>query len=149
MAGRRDAGGILALLELIEEHRGALEYDWRTRFHVGLDRLPVEMSYGEAYRQVLNLANDPSTMFSAKLGGLTHPVTREWLALADLIEMTAHAAGDAKYRYPKRPNPGEAADTSRVGDTGGRSPAEVMALLRAAAAGTADEALDPETPEEA
>lgn len=143
MDGECDAGGIRSLLDLIDEHRAALEYDWRTRFHIGLDEVPARMSYGEACRQVVTLAGDPSTQFSVSLHGMKFPVTREWLAIADLIDITA---GDKKWHYP-RPLDEKPKSPPRQGNARGRDPQEVVALLRAAATGTAETASDETTRE--
>ena len=42
---RGDAPPILTLLDLIEEHRPAFEYDWRTRFGCRFD-VPAPMALG-------------------------------------------------------------------------------------------------------
>lgn len=91
------------------------------------------MSYGEAVRQVVILSNDPASMFAAERARLKYPVSREFLALADLIEITAQVNGNKGWRYPGRPTPDD--DTRSVGNAAGRSPEEMRALLRAAAAG--------------
>ncbi len=52
MDGRRERGGILRLLELIEEHRGALEFAWRARF--GLPLTAVGKIDKVAIRALLN-----------------------------------------------------------------------------------------------
>ncbi len=141
----RDAGGIFALLDLIEEHRGAVEYDWRARFHLGLHVVPEEMSWGEAYRLAVTLTHDPSSMLAAALADLSHPVSREWLVMADLFDLIGEAAPFKKApKYP-RPTPEPERQTSTYGDAGGRSAAEVMEILRDAA----HTAFETETPEEA
>jgi len=82
---------ILTLLDTIEEHRGAFEYDWRTRFHLGLDSVPAAMGWGEAWRLFEVLGNDPSSQVSAALAGWNFPMSREGLALSDLFDVNARA----------------------------------------------------------
>lgn len=112
--------------------------------HLGLDEVPERMNWGEAYRHVLTFSKDPSSHIAAALTGLTHPVSREWLAIADLIDVTVHLAGDKRFRY-ERPSPAtEDRSTARYGNAGSRSPEEVKALLYDIAAGTAGYALEAE-----
>jgi len=81
-ASRGDLPGSLTLLDLIEEHRSAFEYDWRTRFSVGLHAIGSSvMSWGEAYRLSLVLIEDPSSRVGAAVADLRGPVSPESLAL--------------------------------------------------------------------
>lgn len=77
-----DFPGILTLLDLIEGHRSAFEYDWRARFSVGLHAIGSSvMSWGEAYRLALVLIEDPSSRVGAAVADLRGPVSPESLAL--------------------------------------------------------------------
>lgn len=107
----RPVGGhgppILTLLELWEEHRGAFEYDWRARFHLPLSDVPERMSWGEAWRVTHVLLGDPSSHAAAAVAGWEFPVTREWLVLADVVDVLL-ASNARKGRKPKpypRPKP--------------------------------------------
>ena len=77
----------MTLLDLIEEHPGEWEYDWRTRFRLPLSRVGGRrMSWGEAFRLALILVSDPSTRVGAARAGLIHgPVSREYQALHVLV----------------------------------------------------------------
>lgn len=113
--------------------------------HLGLDEVPERMNWGEAYRHVLTFSKDPSSHIAAALTGLTHPVSREWLVLADLWDLMA-ITGQIKNppRY-ERPTPvADERTSAHYGNAGSRSPEEVKALLHDIAAGTAGYALEPE-----
>lgn len=136
--GGRLRGGICGLLDLIEEHPGALEYDFRTRFPGlpnGLGDVPDRMGWGEAIRVLRILRADPSSMVAAAAEGWSHPISREALALLDLYDLTMAANSSGKGPKPK-PHSGRPFDTSgkktqQYGNTGGRSRAEVVAILNA------------------
>ena len=135
--GGRIRGGICELLDLIEEHRGALEYDYRTRFPGitdGLDGVPAQMGWGETLRMVHILRADPSSALASAMAGWDYPISREALAILDLYDLTMAANSDPKKR-PK-PNSGRPFDTSskttrRVGKTDGRTREEIVAILNA------------------
>ena len=82
-----EPGGIVALTGLIEKHRGAFDYDWRTRFGLGTEDIGGRMSWGEATRQTRTLSLDPSSHIAAALAGWEYPVSREALVLMDLFDL--------------------------------------------------------------
>lgn len=131
MAGRGDAGGILGLLELIEEHRAAIEYDFRSRFHLGAHVIGHEVGWGEAIRLVRILRSDPSSMLAASVEDWEYPLSRTDAILADMWDLSYAKAGSKKReRYP-RPFKQKSGSTQKWGDTAGRSRDEVEAILRA------------------
>lgn len=97
---RSDSPPILTLLDIIEEHRPAFEYDWRSRFGVRFD-VPDLMSYGEAWRLTMELASEPSSHVGAAVAGWSHPVTWEWLVAADAYDALVAANSDPKKSRPK------------------------------------------------
>ena len=106
--------GILTLLGLIREHRGAFEYDWRTRFHKPLTAIGTrDMSWGEAYRLALILIADPSSQVGAATAGLAQPVSREYVALQILVDNAVQQA--AKKRAQLRTLPDPFKRTKRIG----------------------------------
>lgn len=125
-----DAGGILTLLDLIEQHRGAFEYDWRARFGLPLTCVPDEMGWAEAFRLTVVLAGDPSSQVAAAFAGWAHPVTRDFLVAADAYDLAARVA--AGRRKPK-PYPRPWGDkTKRTFGAGrGMSVADLRAVLDA------------------
>ena len=63
------------------------------------------MSWGEAYRLTTVLLSDPSSHVAAAVAGWDHPVSREWLVLADVYDLTARVAAGKKWKakdaYPR------------------------------------------------
>lgn len=105
MAGRRGglAGGIEALADLIRQHRGAFEYDWRTRFALPLTCVPADMGWDEAIRLFKILANDPTSYIAAALAKWEYPATWEAIALADLIDVQVRSKSKRKPKPYRRP----------------------------------------------
>jgi hypothetical protein len=128
--GRSDErGGILGLLDLIEEHRAAFEYDWRTRFHLSLSVVPAEMDWGEAVRLAGILRADPSSMLAAAMEGWGYPLSRETAAILDLFDLE-HAKANKKAKPHKGRPWADQPTTEQRGDAAGRTPEEVKAILR-------------------
>lgn len=85
------------------------------------------MTWGEAVRLARVLAGDPSSHVATALADIDAPRSREWLLLADTFDLL-HTA-NAKRRPPPYPRPGD--KPRRHGDTAGRTPQEVLTILRA------------------
>lgn len=131
-AGRGRHGGILALLELIDRHRGAFEYDWRTRFHLALSEVGESMTWGEAIRHTTTLAADPSSHICAALGEWDRPVTSIELVLMDLYDLSHRVAwrqAGGKGQRPK-PYPRPWPDRKRTRTKPDVSQEEIFAALR-------------------
>lgn len=128
--GRGVGGGILGLILLIEEHRAALRYDWRTRFHLSLDAVPAEVGWSEALDLVRILRADPSSQLAAAVEGWAYPLERVAWMIADLIDLEGQKAAGKKWKSYPRPSQANATDTRRHGNAAGRTPDEVKALLR-------------------
>lgn len=129
-----DAGGIAALADLIDTHRGAFEYDWRARFHLPLRAIGRGMSYGEALRLTERLAVDPESHVGAALAGWDAPTSRATLALMDLYDLqhqVAWAQGGGKGARPKPyPRPWAKRTTKRTKPS--LSQDQIIAALHAA-----------------
>ena len=127
-------GGVFGLLGLIALHRGAVEYDLRHRFQIGLRDIGATITMFEVVRLVEILTNDPSSAIASALAGWDYPISREALALLDLYDLTMMANSDTKKGRPN-PHPGRpyevAGNRQRVGNTGGRTRAEIAAILNA------------------
>lgn len=94
---------------------------------------PGGIPLDEAARLAAIIAADPSSQTCTALNGWTHPMSREALILADLFDLQHFSKVDPKKGKPKpypRAWPTER-DVEKFGDTGGRSPAEVIEILRA------------------
>jgi hypothetical protein len=60
------------------------------------------MSWGEAVHLLSALARDPSSHVAAAIAGWQHPLSREALVLADLLDLTAAAHSSKKPKpYPR------------------------------------------------
>lgn len=132
MAGGRFRGGICGLLDLIEEHRAALRYDWRTRFGRGLDEsVPADIGWDEALDLVRVLRSDPSSMLATSVEEWDYPLSRTEAILADMWDLSYAKAGAKKReRYP-RPFKQKSTTSQSWGKTGGRSRDEIVAILNA------------------
>lgn len=89
----------LRLRVFIDDHRGALEYEWRARFGLPLTVVGTpEMTWGEATRLVEVITQDPASPLTAAVSGWDYPLSREAMALVDLFDLTvtAHAGRRAK-----------------------------------------------------
>lgn len=83
-------------------HRGAFEYDWRTRFHLPLAAVGRAMGWGEAYRLTQRLAGDPSSAVATALNDWDYPMTREAMVLADVFDSSeANRVGRKAKAYPR------------------------------------------------
>lgn len=135
--GWRLCGGIFALLELIEEHRAALRYDWRTRFGKSLDSIPDEFGWSEAIDLVRVLRHDPSSQLVTSIEKWEHPLSREGLILSDLIDVHGWSSVGKKWKPYRRPFKVEDG-TRKLGNAAGLDPEQVKARLRAARMGLVD-----------
>lgn len=84
-------GGIRGLLGLIHDHRGAIEYDFRQRFGLGLADIGTRLSVTEAARLALVLLSDPASRICAAFS--------EWLE-SNPEEPKPVRHGDAAGRSP-------------------------------------------------
>lgn len=108
MAGSRagEPGGIVALVEVIDEHPSAFAYDWRHRFGLSLRQVTeTDPDWWETRHLAAELAGDPSSHIAAALAGWTHAWPIEAWILADLYDLTvkAHSRKRSNKSYP-RPN---------------------------------------------
>ena len=115
---------------MFEEHRAAFEYDWRTRFQLSLRVVGHGMTWGEAWRQLGILGNDPSSCVAAEIAGWSHPIDRVSLILMDLYDLQhASKVKKAPKPYP-RPRPSTTTTTLKPGAH--LTQDEIVAALRAA-----------------
>lgn len=88
------------------------------------------MTWGETWRLLGVLAEDPSSHTAAAIAGWAHPVTHEYLALADLFDAFVRA-NSRKGRHPRPyPRPWDASRRKRFGRAT-RPQAEIRAALAA------------------
>lgn len=79
----RHVGGSAALLELIEEHRPALTFDFRRYFGLSLREVGGSVTYGEALHLVFELRNESGSHLHMGRHGLS-----ETASLADIATIT-------------------------------------------------------------
>lgn len=84
------------------EHRGAFEYDWRTRFQMSLKSIGQGMSWAEALRLTQILMEDPASQIAAATAGWQYPLSREGLAIRDLYDLQHRSKSRKKPKpYPR------------------------------------------------
>lgn len=100
---RSEPGEILTLLDLIEEHKGAFEYDWLTRFQAPIGIIGTKrMTYGKAWRMVEILLGDMSSQIAAAVSGWSSPISRTDATLRDLYDLQYRTkAGRKAVDYPR------------------------------------------------
>lgn len=76
------------------------------------------------------LTTDPSSHLAAAIAGWVHPVSREWLVLADLYDLTRKAAATRRTKDQRYPRPWEAPRRTRMGRAT-RPQREIRAALAA------------------
>lgn len=127
-------GGIFRLLRVVAQHRGAVEYDLRFRFRLGLRDVGHTVSIFEVARLMAIVQADPSSATAAAVEGWTHPISREALILMDIfdLDMAAATGGKGKQKpHPGRPFPqGKVTTGDRVGDPGTRTREDLVAHFR-------------------
>jgi hypothetical protein len=100
-AGGRCAGGSLRLLQLVEEHRPALAFDFRDRIHNSLSAIGDTIAYGEAWDLVTELANEFGTHTHASVHKWEFPARFGELIAVEHAEWTANRYRDRE----KAPEP--------------------------------------------
>lgn len=97
---------------------------------MSLDSVPDEICWSEAIDLVRILRGDPSSQIARSIEGWDYPLSREGWMLADLIDLQGAKAMGKKWTPYSRPIKAKDS-TRRFGNTGGRSRAEVVAILNA------------------
>lgn len=123
---RSHAGGIVALAELLERHRGAFEYEWRARFHLPVSVVGRSMMWGEFYRLVKILSADSGSQVAAAIAEWDHPFSQTDRLLADLFDLQHRSK--ARHKPAPYPRPW-LAEGRRIGKTT-MDPEMARALLR-------------------
>ena len=93
-------GGIVRLLDVVEEHRAALRFDFRDRFGLSLDDAGDSYTFAEAIDLVLELLDEQGTRSHAAVRGWSYPLSWSSQMLQQMVEMYAAAHRDTK-QQPK------------------------------------------------
>lgn len=112
-AFRCGPGGILGLVDLIDEHRGAFDYDWRSRFGLPVDSIGADVDWREAVSLTRELMSDPSSRVWTAVNDFSDTWTREGYILADLFDVLLASNSKNPRKYPRPTDKG----TSRLGRT--------------------------------
>jgi hypothetical protein len=99
----REPGGIIKVVELIDDHTPAFAYDFRYRFGLGLDDLGEKVPWHEVVYLVSVLIRDPSSWLQTSINNWHHPVSFEWAALAAQYDL--HAQVNSKRKPKPYPRP--------------------------------------------
>lgn len=98
----REPGGIIAVVDLLDDHTAAFIYDFRHRFGLGLSDLGSKVSWLEVWHLVSVLLRDPSSWLATSLQGWHHPISYEWAALAATYDLLAQVHSKRKPKpYPR------------------------------------------------
>lgn len=92
-----DRGGILDLVDLIDQHRSAFAYDWRVRFGLPLDSIGEAIDWREAYDLAKELMLDTTSHANVAVTGMRTPWSPEAWLLADVWDLLSQV-------YSKRGN---------------------------------------------
>ena len=100
---RRDTrGGILAVLEILEDYKSAFVYDFRSRFGLGLSDLGTTVPWSEVVDLVVILLSDPTSWLQASKNKWKHPVDYNWLLQAATYDLLAQVNSKRKPKpWPK------------------------------------------------
>ena len=110
-----NAGGSLRLRRLISDYPAELASDFRAFYHFGIDDIGKTVSLLEATLLVRMLLRMPESALQAKIAGWDYPITREWVVMAHLWELTAQI--NSKRKVKPYPNPFNNNSSSRMGKT--------------------------------
>lgn len=91
-------GGILKLLELIEEHPAEFAYDFRSRFGLSIDDIGSSVSWREAVLLTAVLLREPDSWLQAVVNEWRFPVSKEWIMLVQQFD--AFLAANSKHPKP-------------------------------------------------
>lgn len=123
------AGGILKLLEIAGDYPSEIAYDFRSRFQLSYQEIGVSVSYEEACYLVAVLLRDTSSWLCAAKSSWTYPVSRDWIVTQDLYNLTLLINSNRKKKPQMYPTPWEQNKGKKVGNTKGRSQAEIIKRL--------------------
>jgi hypothetical protein len=122
-------GGILRFRELLEQHPVALAADFRNRYTLSIFEAGETYSYKEAIYLAAALLNDTNSLFFASYHEWDYPASQEFLALADLFDLTFAINSKKKKQKYRRPFKIEKEGVTRYGQTT-KSKEDIEKILR-------------------
>lgn len=120
--GRYQRGGIFELGQIVASRPAEIAGDFRELFSVGVADVPP----AEAALLVRALMRDPRSRLHAVEAGWDHPISREWLLLADLWDLELQKSV-RRGQFKPYPRP---FGKQKLGGRGRRTAAEALMILR-------------------
>ena len=127
MDPRSPTGGIIAVLQILEDYKPAFTYDFRARFGLGLDSLGTTVPWNEVVSLVAVLLRDPTSWLQVAKSNWQHPISYEWTLAAATYDLLAQV--NSKRKPKPWPRPWAEPNTKRLGKTTRR---DARAILRKA-----------------
>jgi hypothetical protein len=95
-------GGILTVLDTIENHKAAFVYDFRHRFGAGLDDLGEKLPWNEVLLILTVLLRDPTSWLHTSVAKWHHPVSYDWTVGVATYDLLAQVYSKRKPKpYPR------------------------------------------------
>lgn len=110
-----NCGGIVWLLKLGAEHPSAVRADFRSRYGLSFEEAGRSYSWHEAIYLIQALLNDTTSLLQASFRGWKYPVSREWMMLSELYDLTVKINSRGGKSKPV-PRPWPDPNKKRVGD---------------------------------
>mgnify|MGYP003638578450 FL=1 len=96
-------GGILEVLQTLEDYKHAFTYDFRTRFGLGIADLGDKVPWDEVVSLVVILHSDPTSWLQAAKAKWQHPISYEWTLAASTYDLLAQVNSRRKPKPFPRP----------------------------------------------
>ncbi len=96
-------GGILAVLQILEDYKPAFTYDFRARFGLGLDSLGTTVPWDEVVSLVAVLLRDPTSWLQTAKSEWQHPISYDWTLAAATYDLLAQVNSKRKPKPWPRP----------------------------------------------
>ena len=96
-------GGIIAVLQILEDYKPAFIYDFRSRFGLGLDSLGTEVPWFEVISLVTVLLRDPTSWLQTAKNDWQHPISYDWTIAAATYDLLAQVNSKRKPKAWPRP----------------------------------------------
>jgi hypothetical protein len=103
MDPRCPSGGIIAVLQILEDYKHAFTYDFRARFGLGLNCLGDTVPWAEVVSLVSVLMSDPTSWLQTAKNSWQHPISYEWTIAAATYDLLAQVNSKKKPKPWPRP----------------------------------------------
>lgn len=103
MDPRCPLGGIIAVLQILEDYKPAFTYDFRARFGLGLDALGDTVPWSEVISLVAVLLRDPTSWLQTAKNEWQHPISYDWTISAATYDLLAQVNSKRKPKPWPRP----------------------------------------------